>query len=117
MWLREYVLWEGEQVIKREKRRYLALEVVSEQPVDERAVLDAVQASVSRLFGEYGASKTNLKLITYIPEKRQFVICCSHTMLEKVRAAIASIMEVNGKPAAMHVVCVSGTLKALSKKT
>jgi len=117
MWLLEYVLWEGEQVIKREKRRYLALEVAGEQPVDERAVLDAVQASVSRLFGEYGASKTNLKLITYVPEKRQVVIRCSHTMLEKVRAAIVSITEINGKPVAVHVVGVSGTLKALSKKT
>ncbi len=117
MWLREYVLWEGKQMIKREKRRYLALEVACDQPVDERAVLDAVQASVIRLFGEYGASKTNLRLITYIPEKHQVVICCSHTMLEKVRAAIASIMEVNGKTAAIHVVGVSGTLKALSKKT
>ena len=104
-------------MIKREKRRYLALEVASEQPVDERSVLDAVHASVRRLFGEYGASKTNLKLITYIPEKRQFVICCSHKMLEKVRAAISTIIEINGRTAAMHVVGVSGTLKALSKKT
>ena len=104
-------------MIKREKRRYLALEVASNQPVDERSVLDAVNASVRRLFGEYGASKTNLKLITYIPEKHQFVICCSHKMLEKVRAAIASIMEINGETAAVHVVGVSGTLKALSKKT
>jgi RNase P/RNase MRP subunit POP5 len=104
-------------MIKREKRRYLALEVASDQPVDEQAVLDAVQASVIRLFGEYGASKANLKLITCIPEKHQVVICCSHTMLEKVRAAIASIMEVNGETAAMNVIGVSGTLKALSKKT
>jgi ribonuclease P/MRP protein subunit POP5 len=111
------MLWEGEQVIKREKRRYLAIEVASEQPVDKRTVLDAVQASVIRLFGEYGASKTNLKLIKYVPEKSQFVVCCSHIMLEKVRAAIASIKEIKGKSAAMHVVGVSGTLKALSKKT
>ena len=104
-------------MIKREKRRYLALEVASDQPVDEQAVLDDVQSSVIRLFGEYGASKTNLKLITYIPEKRQFVICCSHKMLEKVRAAISTIIEINGRTAAMHVVGVSGTLKALSKKT
>ncbi|MGD9130343.1 MAG: Rpp14/Pop5 family protein [Candidatus Bathyarchaeota archaeon] len=103
-------------MIKREKRRYLALEVVGDQPVDERAVLDAVQASVIRLFGEYGASKANLKLIKYIPEKHQVVICCSHRMLEKVRAAIASIMELNGKTVAVHVVGVSGTLKALSKR-
>ena len=104
-------------MIKREKRRYLALEVAGDQPVDERTVFNAVQASVSRLFGEYGASKTNLKLIKYIPEKRQVVICCSHIMLEQVRAAIASIMELNGETVAVHVVGVSGTLKALSKRT
>ena len=104
-------------MIKREKRRYLALEAVNEQPLNEGKILDAVQASVHRLFGEYGASKTNLKLIKYVPEKRQVVVRCSHTMLEEVRAAIASTVEVNGKAAAIHVVGVSGTLKALSKKT
>jgi RNase P/RNase MRP subunit POP5 len=95
----------------------LAIEVASEQPVDKGTVLGAVKTSIIRLFGEYGASQTNLKLIKYIPDKNQFVICCSHKMLEKVRAAITSITEINGKSAAMHVLDVSGTLKALSKKT
>lgn len=104
-------------MIKREKRRYLALEVVSEQPVNEQIVLDAVQASVQRLFGEYGASKANIKLTKYTPEKRHFVIRCSHKALEQVRAAIASTTAINGKTGAIHVLGVSGTLKALSKKT
>ena len=104
-------------MLKREKRRYLALEVVSEQPLNEQTVMDAVQSSVHRLFGEYGASQANIKLIKYTPEKRQFVIRCSHKALERVRAAIASTTEINGKNAAIHVMGVSGTLKALSKKT
>lgn len=103
-------------MIKREKRRYLALDVVSQQPLNERAVLDAVQDSVCRLFGEYGASKANIKLIKGIPEKQQVVIRCSHLMLEKVRAAIASMLDVDGQPVAIHVVGVSGTLKALANK-
>ena len=104
-------------MIKREKRRYLALEVVSEQLFDERAVLDAVQASVLRLFGEYGASKADIKLIKGFPEKHQLVVRCSHLMLEKVRASVVSTVEVDGKAASVHVVGVSGTLKALAKKT
>ena len=104
-------------MIKREKRRYLALKVESRQLPDELAVLDAVYASIQRLFGEYGASQANIKLIKYLPEKSQFVIRCSHLMLERVRAAIASTVEVNGTNATVHVVDVSGTLKALSKKT
>lgn len=103
-------------MIKREKRRYLALDVVSQQPLNERTVLDVVQCSVCRLFGEYGASKANIKLIKGIPEKQQVVIRCSHLMLERVRAAIASILEVDGQPVAIHVVGVSGTLKALANK-
>ena len=105
-------------MIKREKRRYLALEVVNEQqPFDERTVLDAVKASIRRLFGEYGASKAEIRLIKGIPEKRRLIIRCSHLMLEKVRASVASTVEVDGKAAAVHVVGVSGTLKALAKKT
>ena len=104
-------------MIKRDKRRYLALNVESEQPFDDGEVLDAVHVSVLRLFGEYGASKAGIKLIKGVPEKRQLVLRCSHLMLEKVRAAIVSTVEVDGKAASVHVVGVSGTLKALSKKT
>ena len=104
-------------MIKREKRRYIAINVESEQYFNELEVLAAVQASVLRLFGEYGASKADLKLIKTIPEKRQLVLRCSHLMLEKVRAAIASIVQIADRPAVVHVVGVCGTLKALSKKT
>jgi RNase P/RNase MRP subunit POP5 len=103
-------------VLKREKRRYLALKVVGEQPPTEQVVLDAVQASLHRLFGEYGASKANLKLVKR-PEKGQIVIRCSHRALEQVRAAIASTTVIDGKAGAIHVAGVSGTLKALSEKT
>ncbi|PVX23937.1 MAG: hypothetical protein CW691_09090 [Candidatus Bathyarchaeum sp.] len=104
-------------MIKREKRRYLALEVVNEHTIDERTVYDAVQTSICRLFGEQGASKANIKLIKAVPEKRQVVIRCSHRMLEEVKAAVVSIIELNRKPAAIHVAGVSGTLKALANKT
>jgi RNase P/RNase MRP subunit POP5 len=95
----------------------LALNVAGEQPFNEREVLEAVHVSVLRLFGEYGASKADIKLIKGVPEKRQLVLRCSHLMLEKVRAAIVSTVEVDGKAVSVHVVGVSGTLKALSKKT
>jgi RNase P/RNase MRP subunit POP5 len=111
------VLWEEKHVIKRDKRRYLALEIVNMQPLNDREVVTAIQATFFRLFGEYGSSIANIKLIKSIPEKKQVVIRCSNSMLEKVRAAIVSILEVQGKPIAIHVAGVSGTLKALEKKT
>ena len=104
-------------MLKRERRRYLVLKVVSEQLLNGREVLNTVEASVLMLFGEYGVSQANLRIIDYDLQRSQSVIRCSHKALEKVRASIASITEINGKIAAIHVVGVSGTLKALSKKT
>ena len=102
---------------KLERRRYLALKIQSEQLLDEKKVMAAVLASVNQLFGEYGASQANLKLIKHNSERNQLVIRCSHKMLEKVRAAIAAITEINEKTATIQVIGVSGTIKALSKKT
>jgi RNase P/RNase MRP subunit POP5 len=102
-------------VIKHEKRRYLALQVSSEQVLENLTVFNAVKDSVLRLFGEYGASKANLKQIKFFPEKN-LVIRCSHLMLEQVRAAVATIVEINKIPVAVNVSAVSGTLKSLSKK-
>ena len=101
---------------KRVKRRYLALKVVSEQLVNERDVMDAVWNAVLRLFGEYGASQTNLSLMEYNPQRNFAVVRCSHTALERVRASIASITEIGGKPVVIRVMGVSGTLRALRKK-
>ncbi len=103
-------------MIKREKRRYLALCVVSEQTLDKFTAFNAVTDSVLRLFGEYGASKANLKQIKFFATKNQVIIRCSHLMLDQVRAAVATIVEINKTPAAVHVLAVSGTLKSLSKK-
>ena len=101
---------------KRVKRRYLSLKVVSEQPVNERDVMDAVWNAVLQLYGEYGASQTNLNLIEFNPQKNYAILRCSHKALEMVRASIASITEINEKPTVIHVLGVSGTLRALRKK-
>ena len=99
------------------RRRYLALKVDSEEAPDLRAVSDAVWDAVLRLFGEIGAGQAGLYMVGSDKEKSYMVLRCSHKALPMVRAAIASITKVGGKPAAVHVLRVSGTLKALRAKT
>jgi len=103
-------------VPKRVKRRYLALEVDSEQAVTESDVMNTVWKAVLKLFGEYGASKTDLSLMEADLQRNYAIVRCSHTSLERVRASIASITEINGNPAVVNVIGVSGTLKSLRKK-
>jgi RNase P/RNase MRP subunit POP5 len=89
-------------LIKREKRRYLAVKVETEQAVVEQTVLDAVYCSVLMLFGEVGASQANLKMIKYSESSKLYILQCSHKMLEQVRAAVAFTVSVGGSRAALQ---------------
>jgi RNase P/RNase MRP subunit POP5 len=77
--------------------------------------IDAIWSSVTKLYGEYGASKTNLSLIDYNPETNQAIIRTNLLSLNLVRSSIATITSINGKQISLHVISISGTIKALNK--
>ena len=95
------------------KRRYLAVSIDSHETFSSHEFMDAVWGAVSKLFGEYGASQVGLSLIDYDETNKSAVIRTWHKTLEMVRAAIASITQIGKKPVALHVLAVSGTIKAL----
>ncbi|MEM3055040.1 MAG: Rpp14/Pop5 family protein [Candidatus Bathyarchaeia archaeon] len=97
------------------KCRYLALKIDSNENFSSKELMDAIWEALLRLFGEYGASKIGLTLIDCYTEKRLAIVRVAHTEVEKLRAALASITKI-AKPAAVHVMAVSGTLRALRKK-
>jgi RNase P/RNase MRP subunit POP5 len=99
--------------LKRVKRRYLALQLEYEGLPSEREFMDAVWGSVTKLYGEVGASLTGLALINFDGERKIFVIRTSLASLPIVRASLAAVTAVAGKTGSMHALAVSGTLKAL----
>jgi RNase P/RNase MRP subunit POP5 len=99
--------------VKRVKRRYLALQLESEGLPSEREFMDAVWASVTKLYGEVGASLTGLSLINFDGERKIFVVRTSLASFPMVRASVSGVTVVAGKVASVHVLAVSGTLKAL----
>ena len=99
--------------MKRVKRRYLALQLECDGVPSEREFIDSVWAAVTRLFGEVGASLTGLALISFDVERKVAVVRVSLAALSMVRASLAAITCVAGREAAVHVLGVSGTLKAL----
>jgi len=84
--------------------------------VSSKEFIDAVWNALLRLYGEYGASRSGLALIDYDGEKGMAVVRTLRTAVEMVRAALASITKIQDKPAAIHVIKVSGTIRALYKK-
>ena len=103
--------------MKRVKRRYLALQVDSDGVPTRKEFMDAVWSAVTKLYGEHGASQTSLALINYDVAEKKVVIRTSLVTVNLVRASLASITSVAGREAAVHVLAVSGTIKALHKKT
>jgi RNase P/RNase MRP subunit POP5 len=88
----------------------------SDSAVSQRIFWDAVWAAVTRLYGEYGASQTGLKLFDFNEEKKTAIIRVSLITLQQVRASLASITRIGDKEAAVHVTAVSGTIKSLREK-
>jgi RNase P/RNase MRP subunit POP5 len=102
--------------LKKVRRRYLALKIDSNENFNSKDFMDTVWSAVSKLYGEHGASQTGLALIDYDMEKGFAVIRTTHTAVNIVRTALASITKIGNKPAAVHVLTVSGTIRALYKK-
>jgi len=99
--------------MKRIKRRYLALQLECEEPPSEREFMDALWAAATKLYGEVGSSMAGLSLINFNVERKIFVVRSSLISLPSVRASLATITRVAEKEAAVHVLAISGTLKAL----
>ena len=104
-------------LIKTKQRpRYIALKIESKKKFDRKVFLNSIWEHLTQLHGEYGASKANLALINYAPEKGFAVLRCDNKVLLMVRAALATINRIEETPIAIHVLAVSGTLKALRRK-
>lgn len=102
--------------MKREKRRYLALQIDSDRTPSRKEFIYAIWETIGKLYGEYGASLTNLMLIDYNAERKTAVIRTSLDTVNMVRASLASITSVAGIKAAVYVLASSGTTKALREK-
>jgi RNase P/RNase MRP subunit POP5 len=76
----------------------------------------AVWDAVVKLYGEYGGSLTGLTLIDYYEERKTAILRTSLVTVNMVRASLASMRSLAGAEAAVHVLAVSGTIKALRKK-
>jgi RNase P/RNase MRP subunit POP5 len=100
-------------LLKRTKRRYLAIEIDSPETIDSKELMDAIWNAITRLQGEYGASRASLVLIEYSQEKKIAIIRAALVAVDMVRAAIASATRTGNKPVALHVLRVSGTLRSL----
>jgi ribonuclease P/MRP protein subunit POP5 len=98
----------------RARTRYLAIEVISQDPVRREDVIRELFSSAGSLLGDVGSSECAIRLLAF--EDSKGVVRCSHDRTGNVRAVLASITEVKGTKVIIHVLGVSGTVMGATKK-
>lgn len=98
----------------RDKKRYIAFEVVSEQPLKRWELQVEILNSAGSLFGDAGCSEMHLTLISY--GGQYGIIRCAAGKTEETRAALACITDAAGGRASVIVLGISGTIKRAMEK-
>ncbi|MGB9938921.1 Rpp14/Pop5 family protein [Methanosarcina sp.] len=98
----------------RAKKRYLAFELISEEPVNRGDLVKEVMSSACSLLGDVTTSECDIKVLGF--EDWKGIIQCSHTKVKETRASLTTLTRVNGKRATLHVLGTSGTVKRATEK-
>jgi ribonuclease P/MRP protein subunit POP5 len=100
----------------RERNRYITFEVSSDSLLERKPVVDAIWATLLRLFGEVGAAKTSLWVMDWEKEKKRGIIKVNHKNVKTLRQSMALIKEIDGKKASINTLTTSGTLKGARER-
>lgn len=98
----------------REKKRYLAFEVISKEKVnDAKAVSNAVWHCALQFLGQLGAAKAGLISLDnkWDKERQRGILKVSHRHVDAIKAALALAGKVDDKEVIFRSLGVSGILK------
>ena len=99
----------------REKERYVAFQIISEEVVVYSDFEAAVWSTLLDFFGEYGASRTSMWLIKnlYDEQEQIGVIRCNHESVQIVLTMLGLIERLGDTRVIVKILKVSGTIKGL----
>ncbi len=102
----------------REKKRYIAFQVVAENDLGFGDIINALWSSILDLFGEVHTGEINFWLIKDVwdKDKQRGLIKCNHNHVGEVRLAMGLIERIGDVKVSMRSLGVSGTMKSARKK-
>ena len=98
----------------RKRKRYIAVEVLSDSPIQRNSFISAVSSSGCALFGEAGYSKLGASVLGF--EYNLGIVKCWHTTVSETIASLAFITNIDGQPVIIRTAGVSGTVKGAEVK-
>jgi len=98
----------------RGRKRYIAIEVLSDVPVQRNAFINAVSYAGCSLLGDFGFSKCGASVLGF--ENNIGIIRCRHTAVSETIAVLAFMTNVDGESVIVRTAGVSGTVKGAETK-
>lgn len=106
----------------RNKKRYLAFEVLSEKPLNREEVMALIWGGAGSLYGSCGVSRFDLWVVKVWKCKStgenviKGILRCNRDEITSVRSIFPIINRFKGKRVVFHTLGVSGTIKAARRK-
>ncbi|MBI4145803.1 hypothetical protein HY489_00525 [Candidatus Woesearchaeota archaeon] len=103
----------------KEKKRYLAFEIVSESKIKEFSeVSRAIWNSSLSFYGTKGVATMGIQLLPekYQATRQRGLIRVSHKSLDAMRACLALVTQVENQPAIIRSIGASGIIAKAEKK-
>ncbi len=100
--------------ILREKKRYIAFEVIAEKTLNRYDMTDCIMNSIFTLFGDAGGSMINARLISF--DGITGIFRCQREKTGELRSALACINNSRGARVSILVMGISGTIKGATEK-
>lgn len=105
----------------RNKKRYIAFEVTSSQPLIRDEVISLIWEGAIDFYGACGTSDLGLWVINVwkcdIPNKNlvKGMLRCNRKKVQEVRSIFPTITKFNGDRVVFHTLGISGTIKSAKK--
>ena len=94
----------------REKKRYLAFEVLSEHNINQDKIMESIEESSSNLMGELETGKAGIQLVDEIHNNKG-ILRVNNKYLDKLKTSLLLVKEINNKKVIIKSNKVSGILK------
>lgn len=93
----------------KEKRRYLAFQVISETKIGFSEVKAAILDELESLVGRLGMAKANVSFIDELKDNKG-IIKVNNKYLDYLKASFVSLRDINNKKAIVRSIGISGVL-------
>ena len=99
----------------KEKKRYIAFEVLSKAKITKKAAQNAINKSILELIGNLGYAKAANQFID-VWKNNKGIIKVSHTEVEKLKASLLFVESIDNNEAIVRSIGSSGILKKADER-